>query len=52
MAGVSGSVTRVKIPNVALARIEREKIVDYLLNPTHRHGAGKARFFTAYPLPS
>jgi len=28
--------------------VEREKIVDYLLNPTHRYGASKARFFTAF----
>lgn len=41
-----------KLPNPHLLVIEREKIVDYLLNPAHRHGASKARFFAgfAYPL--
>jgi hypothetical protein len=28
--------------------VEREKIVDYLLNPDHRYGASKARFFGAF----
>lgn len=32
--------------------VEREKIVDYLLNPTHRYGAGKARFFSGYGFSS
>ena len=35
-----------KLPNAHLAVVEREKIVDYLLNPAHRHGASKARFFS------
>lgn len=34
-----------KLPNAHLAVVEREKIVDYLLNPVHRYGASKARFF-------
>jgi hypothetical protein len=25
--------------------VEQEKVVDYLLNPFHRYGASKARFF-------
>jgi hypothetical protein len=37
----------VKIPNAKSAVVEREKIVDYLLNPAHRYGASKARFFSA-----
>lgn len=37
-----------KLPNAHRAVVEREKIVDYLLNPAHRHGAGKARFFGAF----
>lgn len=37
-----------KLPNAHLALVEREKIVDYLLNSAHRHGASKARFFTAF----
>lgn len=28
--------------------VEREKIVDYLLNLDHRYGASKARFFGAF----
>jgi hypothetical protein len=28
--------------------VEREKITDYLLNPAHRYGASKARFFTHF----
>ena len=28
--------------------VEREKIVDYLLNPDHRYGVAKARFFGAF----
>ena len=34
-----------KIPNADRLIVEREKIVDYLLNPAHRFGASKARFF-------
>lgn len=37
-----------KLPNVERAVVEREKITDYLLNPTHRYGASKARFFAAF----
>ena len=36
------------LPNANLARVEREKITEYLLNPTHRYGASKARFFAAF----
>jgi hypothetical protein len=38
----------VKLPNAHIALVEREKIVDYLLNPTHRYGASKARFFAQF----
>ena len=34
-----------KSPNADKLVIEREKILDYLLNPIHRFGASKARFF-------
>ena len=34
-----------KLPNAQLAVVEEEKIVGYLLNPAHRYGATKARFF-------
>jgi len=37
-----------KLPNAERALVEREKIIGYLLNPTHRYGASKARFFGAF----
>ncbi len=37
-----------KLPNADKLVVEREKIVDYLLNPAHRYGASKARFFTEF----
>ena len=37
-----------KLPNAGKAVVEREKIADYLLNPAHRYGASKARFFLAF----
>ncbi len=37
-----------KLPNAENAQVEKEKIVDYLLNPTHRFGASKARFFMQF----
>ena len=37
-----------KLPNANRLLVEREKIVDYLLNPAHRYGASKARFFTEF----
>jgi len=50
-----------KLPNAERGVVEREKIVDYLLNPTHPDNGGKAEFFfslgfdvprlvTAYPI--
>lgn len=36
------------LPNAHLAVVEREKITEYLLNPAHRYGASKARFFRAF----
>ena len=38
----------VNLPNAKQALVEREKIVDYLLNPAHRYGASKARFFARF----
>jgi hypothetical protein len=35
----------VKLPNAEKARVERNKIVDYLLNPVHPDNSGKAAFF-------
>ncbi len=37
-----------KLPNADKAAVERAKIVDYLLNPEHRYGASKARFFSRF----
>jgi len=37
-----------KLPNPDKLVVEREKIVDYLLNPSHRYGASKARFFIGF----
>ena len=37
-----------KIPNARIAKVERRKITEYLLNSGHRYGASKARFFTRF----
>lgn len=37
-----------KLPNAHLAVVEREKITEYLLNPSHRYGSSKARFFAQF----
>ncbi|MFY9622435.1 MAG: DUF6883 domain-containing protein [Pyrinomonadaceae bacterium] len=37
-----------RLPNAEHAIIEREKITEYLLNPVHRYGASKARFFAGF----
>lgn len=37
-----------KLPNAHLAIVEEEKIIGYLLNPAHRYGASKARFFLEF----
>ena len=37
-----------KLPNADKLVVEREKVADYLLNPAHRFGASKARFFTHF----
>ncbi len=34
-----------RLPNAHLAAVERAKVAEYLLNPRHRYGASKARFF-------
>ena len=36
------------LPNAHHAFVEREKITEYLLNPAHPDGAGKALFFAAH----
>jgi hypothetical protein len=37
-----------KLPNPDKLIVEREKIANYLLNPAHRFGASKARFFSEF----
>ena len=37
-----------KLPNASQLIVERGKILDYLLDPLHRYGAAKERFFTAF----
>lgn len=37
-----------RLPKAELAVVEREKVVEYLLNAGHRYGASKARFFLAF----
>ena len=38
---------QLKLPNAHLAIVEREKVVEYLLNPAHPDNGGKAPFFMA-----
>jgi uncharacterized protein DUF6883 len=42
------TAAQMKFPNATDLIVEREKILDYLLNPLHRYGAAKAKFFTAF----
>lgn len=37
-----------KLPSAHLAIVEREKVADYLLNPLHRFGSSKSRFFAVF----
>ena len=37
-----------RLPNIEFVVVEREKITEYLLNPEHRYGASKARFFAGF----
>jgi len=37
-----------KLPNAESAVVERGKIIDYLLNPMHRYGSSKTRFFAQF----
>jgi hypothetical protein len=36
-----------QLPNFSAVEVSREKVVEYLLNPQHPDGAGKATFFLA-----
>jgi len=38
----------VTLPHADQARVEREKITEYLLSPLHPDGSHKAEFFTQY----
>lgn len=37
-----------RLPNASRLVVEQAKIVDYLLNPVHRYGGSKARFFAQF----
>ena len=37
-----------RLPNARLVVVDRAKITEYLLNPEHRYGASKARFFVGF----
>lgn len=37
-----------KLPYAAKARVDRRKIVNYLLSPSHPDGASKAKYFGAF----
>ena len=37
-----------KLPNAHLAVVEREKVLNYLLNSQHNYGASKAHFFAQF----
>jgi hypothetical protein len=37
-----------RLPNAHLAVVERAKVAEYLLNPRHRYGGSKARFFLEF----
>ncbi len=37
-----------KLPNCENAIVEAAKVIEYLLNPKHPYGAGKARFFVEF----
>jgi hypothetical protein len=42
------TAARMKLPNASQLIVERDKVLEYLLNPLHRYGAVKERFFTAF----
>ena len=41
-----------KLPHAANARVERKKVVEYLLSLSHPDGSAKARFFTRFGFSS
>jgi hypothetical protein len=40
--------SQMKLPNADKLVVEREKVLDYLLNTAHPYGASKARFFSRF----
>jgi len=45
---LNGQKLEMKLPLADEAEVPRAKIVHYLLNPEHRAGKGKARFFASH----
>jgi hypothetical protein len=41
-----------KLPGADSLVVEQQKLCGYLLNPSHRHGASKARFFAEFGFSS
>jgi hypothetical protein len=41
-------MAQMKLPSASQLIVERDKISEYLLNPLHRYGAAKERFFTIF----
>ncbi|MBX7245401.1 MAG: hypothetical protein K1X53_07870 [Candidatus Sumerlaeaceae bacterium] len=37
-----------KLPLFEIATVDQEKVVGYLMNPSHRYGASKSRFFAEF----
>ena len=37
-----------KLPNASRARVDKEKLTEYLLSPTHPDGRAKAEFFARF----
>jgi uncharacterized protein DUF6883 len=44
----AGVYAGMKLPNPDRLRVDREKVVAYLLSPRHPHGRGKADFFVRF----
>ena len=45
---IEGAKTSMKLPNADKAIVEREKIINYLLNAEHHTGSSKANFFSKF----
>ena len=48
MRRLGGDHARMKLPNASNAKVEREKVIGYLLNAHHPYGGSKAGFFTRF----